>query len=441
MTTQSPPTVLILGAGLTGLTAAYFLCEQGYRVTLLDHPSWQDGYGTDPIDAAPMLFGCHRKTQTLLRSLEQSETIRPDATIPLEFRLPDGHIEAYRSTHLPGALQWMTSLFGFHGLAWHDRWNLFSHLEQIWEQAASLPADLNSRLADEWLASIGQSQEARERIWSPLTQWLTGNALGRLSAAVFVRQLSTIFLGHTMDARLTCLHGSIGDRFIAPMKGAVEKHGATILPQIQIPDVRFGQDGISGIRLSDGSQLHAQWYVAALSHLKLPALLPERLLTRYAYFAQLGELQTLPEIAVRFSGRAMVAHPRLLLLAGRPFHQLTITSHGPDTLRYRLSVISHPPLMESGDGELTTLGRTELRTLLPNINHDTLSFEGISRQDQAALSLNPGAALLRPIQKSPVNNLVIAGAWTDTGWPANIESAIVSAARCAEIIAGKQSIA
>jgi uncharacterized protein with NAD-binding domain and iron-sulfur cluster len=93
--------------------------------------------------------------------------------------------------------------------------------------------------------------------------------------------------------------------------------------------------------------------------------------------------------------------------------------------------------MESSDEELTTLGRTELRTLLPDINHDTLSFEGISRHDQAALSLNPGAALLRPIQKSPVNNLVIAGAWTDTGWPANIESAILSAARCAEIIAGR----
>jgi hypothetical protein len=431
--------VLILGAGLTGLAAAYFLGQQGYRVTLLDHPAWQDGYGTDTADAAPMLFGCHRKTRSLLRAIEQSGTVQPDATIPLEFRLPDGRVEAYRSTHLPGALQWMTSLFGFHGLAWHDRWKLFSHLEQIWEQAASLPADLDNRIADEWLTSIGQSPEARERIWSPLIQWLTGNALGRLSAAVFVRQLSTVFLGHTMDARLTCLHGSVEDRFIAPMKRAMEKHSATILPQTQIPDLRFGQDSISGIRLFDGSLLRAQWYVAALSHRKLPALLPEHLLTRYAYFAQLGELETLTEIAVQFTCRSTIPSPRLLLLAGRPFHQLTVTSHGHQTLRYRLSAIGHPSLMKLGDGELTALGRTELRTLVQGIEHNALSFDGISRHDQAALSLNPGAALIRPIQQSPMKNLVIAGAWTDTGWPANIESAIVSAMRCAEIIAGRAS--
>lgn len=439
MTAQVPSTVLILGAGLTGLATAYFLGRRGHRVTLLDYPGWQDGYGIDPADAAPMLFGCHRETLGLLRSIKNGEASQSDRTISLEFRLPDGRVAAYQSTHLPGALQWMTSLFGFHGLAWHDRWNLFSHLEQIWEQAESLPADLDNRIADEWLTSIGQSREARERIWAPLIQWLTGNALGRLSAAAFVQQLSTVFLGHTMDARLTCFHGSVGDRFIAPLKRALEQHGTHILPQTQLPDLLFGQNGISGVRLRDGSLLHAQRYVAALSHRKLPALLPERLLTRYAYFAQLDELETLPEIAVRFTVHSTIHQPRLLLLACRPFHQMTIASHGPQELGCRLSAIGNPSLMELDDDQLIDLGRTELRMLVPEIERDETLFGRIYRNDQAALSLKPGAALIRPIQQSPINNLVITGAWTDTGWPANIESAIVSAMRCAEIIAGRAS--
>jgi hypothetical protein len=33
--------------------------------------------------------------------------------------------------------------------------------------------------------------------------------------------------------------------------------------------------------------------------------------------------------------------------------------------------------------------------------------------------------------------MLVAGAWTDAGWPANLESALVSARRCVETITGR----
>ena len=437
MTTPVEQTVLVLGAGLTGLAVAYFLDRQGYPVTLLDHPDWKEGYGINATDTAPILFGRHQATWHLLRSLGSNTASQPDRTVPLEFRLPDGRIAAYQSTHLPGALQWMTSLFSFHGLAWQDRWALFSHLEQIWEQAQSLPTDLDNRLADEWLTSIGQSREARESIWNPLIQWLTGNELGRLSAAVFVRQLSTLFLGRTMDARLTLLHGSVADRFLVPLKEAVQRQHAQILTTSYAPDLHIGPDGVTSVRLHNGPVLQARWYVAALSHRTLLPLLPERLLTRYAYFAQISDLETVPQTTVQFAWRSATASPRLLLLADRPFHHLTVAPGGAGDIRYRLSAIGNPALMELDDAQLTGLGRTELRLLAPEIRKEDIHSVEIDRRNHAALSLKPGAALLRPIQQSPVGNLLIAGAWTDTGWSANVESAIVSAQRCADIVAGR----
>lgn len=435
MTTPVEQTVLVLGAGLTGLSTAYFLVQRGYRVTLLDYPDWQDDYGVTATDTAPILFGRHQATWHMLRSIESTTASQLDRTIPLEFRLPDGRVTTYQSSHLPGALHWMTSLFSFHGLAWQDRWTLFSHLEQIWEQARSLPADLDNRLADEWLTSIGQSQEARQSIWNPLIQWLTGNELGRLSATVFAQQLSTLFLGRSMDARLTYLHGSITSRFLAPLKETVKRGGVQILSLTHTPALRFGPDGVSGIRLHDGTVLQAHWYVAALSHRMLLPLLPERLLTRYAYFAQISELETVPQTTVQFSWRSTMVSPRLLLFTDRPFHYLTAAPCGADEIRYRFSAIGNPTLMELDDGQLTSLGHTELRLLTESIRQEDIHSVAIDRQRHAALSLKPGAALLRPIQQSPVGNLLIAGAWTDTGWPANIESAIVSAQRCSDIIA------
>jgi glycine/D-amino acid oxidase-like deaminating enzyme len=435
VTTPVEQTVLVFGVGLTGLSTAYFLVRRGYRVTLLDHPDWQDGYGMNAPDAAPVLFGRHQATWHLLRSIESTTPAQPDRTVPLEFRLPDGRIAAYQSTHLPGALQWMTSLFSFHGLAWHDRWTLFSHLEQIWEQAQSLPADLDNRLADEWLTSIGQSQEARRSIWNPLIQWLTGNELECLSAAVFVQQLSTLFLGRTMDARLTLLHGAVEDRFLVPLKEVVQRQHAEVETTAHAPDLRFGPDGVSGVRLHNGTMLHAQWYIAALSHRTLLALLPERLLTRYAYFAQISELETLPQTTVQIACHSTGASPRLLLLADRPFHHFTVSQSGAAETRYRLSTIGNSALRGLPDEPLIDHARTELRLLAPEIGQKDIRSVEIDRQNHAALSLKPGAVLLRPIQQSPVGNLLIAGAWTDTGWPANVESAIVSAQRCADIIA------
>lgn len=434
MTAPPPSTVLILGAGLTGLTAAYLLLEQGHRVTLLDAPGWQDGYGADAGDTAPIVLGCHLDIRRLLRAIDDGETSRSDSTVRLEFPLPDGRTASYRPPPLPGALHWIIGLLGFHGLAWHDRWRLFSHLEQIWEQTRTLPPDLDNRIADEWLASIGQNPEAREQIWNPLSRWLTGNDLARLSGAVFVRQLSALFLRKEEDARLTYVHGSVGSRLMAPLRRALDRHGIQILLQSDTPDLRLGPDGVEGIRLRNGDWLRAQRYITALPHRKLLALLPEHLLTRYAYFAQIGELEVLGDVAVSFTRPSAHPSPRLLLLGGRPFHQLLIAPSGPNEVTCRLSAVGNPALTELRDDDVIELGRMELRRLCPDLSPDDERTGGLARHDHAALSLKPGASLCRPIQQSPLPNLLLAGAWTDTGWPATVESSIASARRCAEII-------
>jgi hypothetical protein len=430
-TTQPLRSVLILGAGLTGLVTAYHLSRQGHRVTILDHPGWREGFHANSSDAAPIALGCHHETHNLLRVLETGIPGQIDTALPLEFWLPDGRIVPYRSARLPGALQWMTSLFSFDGLAWPDRWKLFSHLEQIWEDAQALPADLASRVADEWLAAIGQSEAARQQVWHPLAQWLTGNALTHLSAAVFVRLLSTVFLGHAGDARLTHLDGSVGDRFLLRLRASLIPLGTVIQPCADPPALRFEQNRLIGVTHGNHTLHTADWYVAALSPPHLLPLLPERLLTRYAYFAHMADLALVPQLTIQFTARPTTRTPRFILLAGRPFDQVLITASGSQTIRLRFSTGSL--CANTGDGELIDLGKRELHRFHSLIETGT-ELPEIHREDQAALSLKPGTALLRPIQQSPIANFLVAGAWTDTGWPANVESALVSARRCTDAI-------
>ena len=437
VTTPSPRTVTVLGAGLAGITTAYHLSRQNYHVTVLDYPEWRDGFRTNPSDAAPILLGCHQESHRMLHMLQGPQSPPSDHSAPLVFRLPDGRTAAYQAARLPGAFQWMLSLFRFPGLAWHDRWKLFSHVEQIWEQAQTLPADLDNRMAGEWLTTIGQSTESRDRIWDPLTRWLTGNTLERLSAATFVQLLSTVFLGHASDARLTVLTGSIATRFLDPMKEASPHDRVNIVPLTHEPHLQFGRSGLDEVRLFNGTTFKAQWYILALSHERLLALLPERVLTRYAYFSHITELRALPEVVIHLTYRTAASDSSLLLLTGRPFQHVSVTPADSDHCTYRLSAIDRDAFRDLGDDQLIVEGNSELRLLIPEAATDTLVSKAVSREQHAALSLAPGTARLRPLQQSPFPNLLLTGSWTDTGWPANLESTLISAKRCAELISGQ----
>jgi glycine/D-amino acid oxidase-like deaminating enzyme len=433
VTAPSSHAILVLGAGLAGLTTAYHLHQQGYHITLLDHPDWLDGFRTDASQPTPIVLGCHHETRRVLRALDGEGPSEADQTIPLEFRLPDGRIVPYQSARLPGAFQWMMSLFSFHGLSWQDRWRLFSHVEQIWEEAQTLPADLENRTADEWLTATGQSHEARQRIWDPLAQWLAGNALARLSAATFVHLLSTVFLRDASDAKLTHLAGSIDHRFIAPMKQSLQQSHVRIVSLTHQPTLRFGQTGVSEVRLHDDTRLQANRYIMALSYQNLLKLLPERLLTRYAYFAQITELKSLSEAVIHLTCPAMKPRPRLLLLPGRPFHQLASTSLESGEVGYRLSAVGST-LTELNNDQLINAAQTEMCELFSGTAKKDVIARSVCRESHAALLLAPGTARLRPLQQSPIQNLLVTGAWTDSGWPADLESALASARRCAELI-------
>lgn len=433
MTDPAAHTVLILGAGLAGLVTAYHLHRQQCHVTLLDHPDWIEGFRLSPLDPAPNLLGCYQETNQLLLTLDRSQPLEPDRSIPLEFQLPDGRQVSYQSTRLPGAFQWMMSLFSFQGLAWQDRWKLFSHVEQIWEQAETIPADLENRTAQEWLAAIGQSPGARELVWGPLAHWLTGNDVSRLSAATFVQVMSTVFLSDASDARLTSLSGSVEQRFMAPIKQTLAHDHVEFRTLTAPPCLRFEENGVRDVRLPDGTTTQAQWYVIALPHQQLRALLPERLLTRFAYFAHVTELHDLGEVLVQLTCRRAAQTPRLVLLPGRPFRQLAISPLESGTITCRLSGQTDS-LTDLTDEQLREAAIGELNRTFPALTTTDVLTHDIVREQHAALSLAPGTARLRPLQQSPVPNLLVAGAWTDTGWPANLESALVSARRCAKAI-------
>jgi len=376
----------------------------------------------------------------LLRTLPESPPPARTPATPLEFFLPDGRIVSYRPTTLPGSLHWIAGLVRFRGLSWSDRWQLLSHLERIWEQELAAPTTLDQRTADGWLASIGQSQSARDHIWAPLVQFLTGNTLTDLSAASCARALTPPFLTDAHASSCTRLSSSHLQDLHHQLKTALLTLGTHVQIQTDLPHIQFGQHRIDHVRLGDGHMMQATWYLSGIPHHALLKLLPDRLLTRYGYFSQLSELTDLPAISVHLTGSTPAGIPRLVLLAGQGFQSVSIVSAADSSSTlYELSAVGDLPFLERTETDLRTLAKQELHRLFPALQAIPLHSTALHRRPRAALSLASGSTIRRPIQQSPVQNLLVAGPWTDTGWPSNSESAVVSARRCVATITGSPS--
>jgi hypothetical protein len=104
------------------------------------------------------------------------------------------------------------------------------------------------------------------------------------------------------------------------------------------------------------------------------------------------------------------------------FDRGALTGHLPDHGQY-LTVVSSgvPALMAVRGRELVDRIATQVTDRLGDAE---LLWSRVSREPEATIALRPGVARLEPGFVRP--GLARAGAWTDTGWPATMESAVRS---------------
>jgi uncharacterized protein with NAD-binding domain and iron-sulfur cluster len=72
-----------------------------------------------------------------------------------------------------------------------------------------------------------------------------------------------------------------------------------------------------------------------------------------------------------------------------------------------------------------------LAALLPNAEGARVERFLVTRERTATFRQAPGTARLRPGSRTATPRLFLAGAWTDTGWPATMEGAVRSGVRAA----------
>ena len=433
-------TVLILGGGIAGLTAALQLAADGHSVTVIEQADHLGGR----LDHAPppLLLDAHTATWSLLKTLGKDAAARRLRHTPLEFLQSTGARIQFLHLPLPSPLNTLLGTTLFQGLSMRDRWHLLSFLERTWEQDPPLPNDLDARVADEWLASIGQSEHARHGVWNSLARLLLGAALTQVSAGLFMRTLRRCFLTGARATKLIVPPHGLDSFLLAPLKAQLDRLGVRVRLNTTAAQLQFSQDRVTHVELADRTRLTADWYIAALPYHRLTPLLPERVVTHYAYFQQLSRLSESPMVMMRLHLAQPVEQTQLVLLERNTFHWMI--RHSDEELHEQAAVlwalsVGEPNLLPQSKEDLIRLTLDDMAAAFPATPAPRLIDAEVVRFPAAILTTKPGAQQYRPLSQSPFANFLISGAWTDTGWPANLESAILSGRRCAALVSAGAS--
>lgn len=207
---------------------------------------------------------------------------------------------------------------------------------------------------------------------------------------------------------------------------ALAARGVTVRLGARVAELAVG-DAADAAVLDTGERIAGELFVVALPPAEGARLLGE---------PDPG-LEDSPIVSVHLQFDRELLGPPLAALIGSPaqwvFDRGRITGHPPARGQYLTVVASGvPELLDVRGRNVVDLIAGELTSRLGPAE---LLWSRVSREPRATFACRPGSAARRLGPATARPNVARAGAWTATGWPATMESAIISGRVAASYLA------
>ncbi len=437
--------VAVVGSGLAGLAAGLTLKRLGYTVELFERSRLIGGKTTSfqlegvEVDNGQHVFlGCCTQLLEFFREVEEGSRERSadsgNAAASMWCLQPrfeavllprTGRPIHLQEVGLPVPFQLLPSLLRAHHLGMAGRIQI----------AFALPALYRDPYPGEsfagWLSRHRQGRVARHGFWDPfVVPALNGSAEG-VSAADAVFVMRTAFLSDRRAARFG---------FSRVPLGTIAKRAAARLDRVHLrtPIVGVQDDGTGGrrvtVRTSRDDVHEFDACILAVPPPRLKSLLgtPRRL---GIYGLDQFRFSAIVDIHLWFdlpSGSLLEQRLGFWALLDSAVQWVFEKEAPPGETYLCCSMSAAQRYVAWGAEQLVQLCVAELTARLPRLKTARLLRSGVTRDREATFL--PSVGLVRPGPRTSCPRVVVAGAWTDTGWPATMESAVRSGRRAARVL-------
>lgn len=424
---------VVVGGGLAGISAALGLADRGYRVTLIERHSDLGGLCRSVADETVgrvdtgqhVYLGCCTELEALLARLRVRPALRQQR---LELTVVDHRTGAWRRLRawpLPAPAHLVPVLLRWPGLSNSAAARATAVATALREGGSGL----DGVPARAWLQSLGQPEALIDLVWEPFLVSATNVALDRCSAEVAAFVIREGLISSPSGGALR-VPGTDLTRWVdPPARAALVAAGVELWTDQRVTALARRDSGWE-VETADGPRLDSEVVVLAV-----PAVTSLRLV------AQVGEpgpglraaaaLPPSPIVNIHlFTDRPFLPGP-VVVVPASPLQWLFDRSAidveaGSSEFHTAISISAAAQEVAAPEADLVASFWSLCQSTFPAAARARLRRARVTREANATFSPLPGSAMARPGPATAWPGLVLAGSWTDTGWPATMEGAVRS---------------
>jgi squalene-associated FAD-dependent desaturase len=414
--------VAVVGGGLAGLAAAAELKSRGMRVELFERSRLLGGRATSfEVDGHVVDNGQHVYLACCTEFVRFVERAGMGGKLYLQDRFEvvafskDGTRSRLRAANAPPPLHLLASFAGYNHLPARGKMQIAWALLALMAYPKGAREDVSFA---QWLRDRGQGPQTIRAFWEPFMVPALNAPLERMNAAEAAFVISTAFLHDRNAARFGYSKVPLAQIMEAAARDLYAVHRSTAVLGIEANDAGVILETAAGVRSFDAA-------VLAVSPRALERILgdPGRAgvtaLDKYEPFAIMDVHLWHDAGALDFDFAAILDSPvQWVFQKGEGYLCCSISSAD--------ALVAEP------NAAMAERAWNEVRAALPKLANAQLLKGAATRNPEGTYLAAPGTP--KPGPRTQLPHVALAGAWTATGWPDTMESAVRSGYAAARVL-------